>query len=54
MAKKLRFQESRTDKRRRMPDLPGKWVFEAIDVLLITVLGAVMIWLQWLLQSVPG
>ena len=54
MVKKLRFQESRTEKCPRMANLLGKWVFEAIDVLVVTILAAAMIWLQWLLQSVPA
>ena len=54
MAKKLRFQENRTDTRRRPGEPHGKWVLEAIDVGLVAAILAIMIWLQWLLQAAPA
>lgn len=53
MVKRLRFLENRTGSRRRPPEPTGKWVFEAIDVALVMVIAAVMIWLQWFVQTLP-
>lgn len=54
MVKRLHVQEHRTGKRRRAGEPQGRWVLEAIDVALVAVIAAVLIWLQWLLQGAAG
>jgi hypothetical protein len=54
MVKKLRFQENRSQSRRRRRDAPGRWVIEPIDVALAAAVLAVVLWLQWLLAALPS
>ncbi len=48
MVKRLRFQESRKDSRRKGSDPRGRWVFEPLDVVLVAAVVAILFWLQWL------
>jgi hypothetical protein len=51
MVKRLRFLENRTDPKRRDPRKRDHWVFEPQDWAIIAAIVLVIVWLQWLLNS---
>ena len=54
MVKKLRQQENRGDPHRRKRPPRDLWVFEPIDAVLLAVIAAIGLWLQWLMAALPG
>lgn len=50
MVKRLRFQENRAPSSRKRHKPGERWVFEPLDMVLATFLGALMLWLHWLLS----
>ena len=54
MVKRLRFQEDRNASRRRKRPPGERWVFEPLDAVIAAFTGALVLWLQWLLASLPN
>ena len=48
MVKKIRYQENRKDPHRNRRE---RWVFEPMDAVLLAIVVAVVIWLQWLMAA---
>lgn len=46
MVKRLHLQDIRKNRRRDRRPPPEHWVFEPLDVGLVAIFGAIMVWLQ--------
>lgn len=54
MVRKFRYRENRSDPNGRKPEPRFHYVFEPLDWALLAVIGAIVLWLQWLMGALAG